>query len=79
MTSRALIAGVTGLIGGNLATLEIDLPPLSHRALFLFARSPEELDLLSEGVKRHGPPRRIGLTRAGWQRGPVAREWAPTD
>jgi AraC family transcriptional regulator len=32
------------------------LPPLTHHRLFLFARPPEELELLYEGVKRHVPP-----------------------
>jgi hypothetical protein len=35
---------------------EIDLPPLTHHTLILFARPPEELDLQYEGVKRHMPP-----------------------
>ena len=34
----------------------IDLPPLTHHALILFTRSPDELELRSEGVKRHVPP-----------------------
>jgi AraC family transcriptional regulator len=32
------------------------LPALTHHRLVLFARPPEELDLLYEGVKRHVPP-----------------------
>ena len=35
---------------------EIDLSPLTHHTLILFARPPEELDLKYEGVKRHVPP-----------------------
>jgi AraC family transcriptional regulator len=35
---------------------ELNLPPLTHHRLFLFARPPEELELLYEGVKRHVPP-----------------------
>ena len=35
---------------------ELNLPPLTHHRLFLFARPPEELDLMYEGVKRHVPP-----------------------
>jgi AraC family transcriptional regulator len=35
---------------------EIDLPPLTHHALVLFTRPPDELDLRYEGVKRHVPP-----------------------
>ena len=36
--------------------LEMDLPPLTHHALILLPRPPEELDVLYEGVKRHVPP-----------------------
>ena len=36
--------------------LEMDLPPLTHHALILLPRPPEELDVLYEGVKRHIPP-----------------------
>ena len=35
---------------------EINLPPLTHHTLILFARPPEELDLRYEGLKRHVPP-----------------------
>src|SRR5215470_10175982 len=35
---------------------EINLSPLTHHALVLFARPPEKLDLRYEGVKRHVPP-----------------------
>src|SRR5262245_60900865 len=35
---------------------EINLSPLTHHTLVLFARPPEELDLGYEGVKRHVPP-----------------------
>src|SRR5437764_11295285 len=35
---------------------EITHPVLTHHMLVLFARPPEELDLLCEGVKRHVPP-----------------------
>jgi AraC family transcriptional regulator len=35
---------------------EIDLSPLTHHALVLITRPPEELDLSYEGVKRHVPP-----------------------
>jgi AraC family transcriptional regulator len=35
---------------------ELNLPPLTHHRLFLFARPPEELDMQYEGVKRHVPP-----------------------
>jgi AraC family transcriptional regulator len=35
---------------------EINPPALTHHALVLFTRPPEELDLLFEGVKRHVPP-----------------------
>jgi AraC family transcriptional regulator len=35
---------------------ELNLPPLTHHRLFLFARPPDELDLMYEGVKRHVPP-----------------------
>src|SRR5262249_13782191 len=35
---------------------EIDLPPLTHHSLILFARPPEVLDLRYEGLKRHVPP-----------------------
>jgi len=46
---------------------ELNLPPLTHHRLFLFARPPEELELLYEGVKRHVPPpaRSISLVPAG--------------
>ena len=36
--------------------LEMDLPPLTHHALILLPRPPEELDVLYEGVERHVPP-----------------------
>jgi AraC family transcriptional regulator len=35
---------------------ELNQPALTHHWLMLFARPPEELDLLYEGVKRHVPP-----------------------
>ena len=35
---------------------EINLSPLTHHTLVLFARPPEELDLCYEGLKRHVPP-----------------------
>jgi AraC family transcriptional regulator len=35
---------------------EIALSPLTHHALVLITRPPEELDLVYEGVKRHVPP-----------------------
>src|SRR5262245_37926204 len=35
---------------------ELNLSPLTHHTLVLFARPPEELDLRSEGLKRHVPP-----------------------
>jgi AraC family transcriptional regulator len=35
---------------------EFNPPALFHHRLVLFARPPEELDLLYEGVKRHVPP-----------------------
>jgi AraC family transcriptional regulator len=35
---------------------ELNLPAITHHRLFLFARPPEELDLVYEGVKRHVPP-----------------------
>src|SRR5262249_2247081 len=35
---------------------EINLHPLTHHTLILFARPPEELDLRYEGLKRHVPP-----------------------
>jgi AraC family transcriptional regulator len=40
----------------ELPALEMDLPPLTHHALILLPRPPEELDVLYEGVKRHVPP-----------------------
>jgi AraC family transcriptional regulator len=36
--------------------LEHNQPALTHHRLVLFARPPEELDVLYEGVKRHVPP-----------------------
>ena len=46
---------------------DLNLPPLTHHRLFLFARPPDELELLYEGVKRHVPPpaRSISLVPAG--------------
>jgi AraC family transcriptional regulator len=46
---------------------EISLSPLTHHALVLITRPPEELDLLYEGVKRHVPPAAgsISLVPAG--------------
>ena len=38
------------------AAFEVAGPPFTHHQLILFARPPEELDLLYEGVKRHVPP-----------------------
>jgi AraC family transcriptional regulator len=35
---------------------EINLPPLTHHAVVLVTRPPEELELRYEGVKRHLPP-----------------------
>jgi AraC family transcriptional regulator len=35
---------------------EINLSPLTHHTLVLFARPPEELDMRYEGLKRHVPP-----------------------
>jgi AraC family transcriptional regulator len=35
---------------------ELNLPPLTHHRLFLFAHPPDQLELLYEGVKRHVPP-----------------------
>jgi hypothetical protein len=35
---------------------EFQPPATTHHLLFLFARPPEELDLVYEGVKRHVPP-----------------------
>jgi AraC family transcriptional regulator len=35
---------------------ECSTPALSHHRLVLFARPPEELDLLHDGVKLHLPP-----------------------
>src|SRR6516162_2230880 len=35
---------------------ELNLPPLTHHRIFLFARPPDELDMRYEGVKRHVPP-----------------------
>jgi AraC family transcriptional regulator len=36
--------------------LDLDQPALTHHRLVLVARTPEELDLLYEGVTRHRPP-----------------------
>src|SRR5262245_45992268 len=35
---------------------ELHPPAMTHHRLILFARPPEELDLLYDGVKRHVPP-----------------------
>ena len=35
---------------------ELNLPPLTHHRILLFARPPEELDMRYEGVKRNVPP-----------------------
>jgi AraC family transcriptional regulator len=35
---------------------ELNPPAITHHRLVLFARPPDELDLLYEGVKRHVPP-----------------------
>ena len=35
---------------------ELNPPAMTHDRLVLFARPPEKLDLLYEGVKRHAPP-----------------------
>src|SRR5262245_41063965 len=53
---------------------ELNQPVLTHHMLVLFARPPEELELLYEGVKRHVPPPAgsISLVPAGspalWRR-----------
>ena len=49
-------------------------PALTHHWLVLFARPPEKLDLLYEGVKRHGPPAAgtVSLVPAGT---PVQWRW----
>ena len=46
---------------------ELNPPAITHHWLVLFARPPEELDLLYEGVKRHVPPAAgsISLVPAG--------------
>src|SRR6516162_9092515 len=46
---------------------ELNLPPLTHHRILLFARPPEELDMRYEGVKRNVPPRAgsISLMPAG--------------
>jgi AraC family transcriptional regulator len=46
---------------------ELNAPAITHHRLFLFARRPEELDLVYEGVKRHLPPpaESISLVPAG--------------
>src|SRR5262249_56361520 len=49
---------------------EINLPPLTHHSLILFARPPEELELRYEGLKRHVPP--PPPERSSWCR-PAAR------
>jgi AraC family transcriptional regulator len=48
-------------------TSEIDLSPLTHHALILITRPPEELDLRYDGVNRHLPPpaRTISVVPAG--------------
>ena len=53
---------------------ELFAPALTHHWLVLFARPPEELDLLYEGVKRHGPPPAgaVSLVPAGT---PVQWRW----
>ena len=51
--------GWTGLEAARYSAapaIEINTPALTHHALVLFTRPPEELDLLFEGVKRHVPP-----------------------
>src|SRR5262245_32595236 len=35
---------------------ELNLPPLTHHRILLFARPPEELEMQYEGVKRNVPP-----------------------
>src|SRR5262245_892309 len=35
---------------------ELNLPPLTHHRILLFARPPEELDMRYDGVKRHVAP-----------------------
>jgi AraC family transcriptional regulator len=46
---------------------DLNAPAITHHWLVLFARPPEELDLLYEGVKRHLPPSAgsISLVPAG--------------
>ena len=38
------------------AASELNYPALTHHMFILYARPPEELDLVYEGVKRHVPP-----------------------
>jgi AraC family transcriptional regulator len=35
---------------------EVNKPAMTHHGLVLFARPPEDMDLVYEGVERHGPP-----------------------
>jgi AraC family transcriptional regulator len=49
------------------AAAEIERPALTHHTFILFTRTPDELDLRYEGVKRHRPPRRgaVSVVPAG--------------
>jgi AraC family transcriptional regulator len=59
----------------GLPAAELYLPALTHHTLVLVSRSPEELDLVYEGVKRHVPPPAgaISLVPAGT---PVHWRWS---
>ena len=57
--NSSLRLGWVGLEAAHYRTapsFELSPPAITHHRLVLFARPPEELDLLYEGVKRHVPP-----------------------
>jgi AraC family transcriptional regulator len=49
-------AGLEAARFSDLAAAAFERPALTHHTLILFTRTPDELDLHYEGVKRHRPP-----------------------
>jgi AraC family transcriptional regulator len=60
-------AGLEAARFSDLAAAEFERPALTHHTLILFTRTPDELDLHYEGVKRHRPPPRgsVSIVPAG--------------
>jgi len=55
-SSRLGWAGLAAVRYRAAPASELNPPAMTHHRFILFARPPEELDLLYDGVKRHVPP-----------------------